>query len=465
MGDVSGPLSTDKFQSNQVYQSDSFDVHGHDVHFGIGVFGNSGTGFDVNYQYYEGSNAGELFSIHTDSVDTAGRLFWEKLNTLPSGTGVYELYITPEKTETKSTVDNIKEGVKGEPPAEKQEPKNDDRPANDKPQSESIEEYSGGTFLEDVEHWNSSLFEDAHKGISSLKNELEGDVDENNWIGKAIGASFLDVLETSMSFTEGILPGLLDTRRFGEGIAKGTPEGVIEDFERALNVLPQGKIIRAVDRAITTMHVVEALNQGDYKAAAMTGGLGVGSLAGGKAAAKTLRNRLGTEKPPEGKLIGKPDISTTQTIHDSEFLSGDIGMMIHPDGDFRPQKRIKSANETTGHTRPDYYSNKYNIYIENKRAKDLISEKWRAKILSQADNRFKHILTENPNIPPKQWLVVDHRQKLVVDHRGIISREYVKDIPKYVKDIHKIYWGPKGFGGNSVFDKIFIVTNDGIFMF
>lgn len=186
------------------------------------------------------------------------------------------------------------------PPAEKQEPKHNDRPSNDKPQVETAEEYSGGTFLEDVEHWIPSLTEDAHRGVQSLKNDLDDYVLEGgSWIAAALAGTALDVMDTAMSFTEGIPLGLLDTRNIGEGFAEGTWEGAKRDTSRALNVLPQGRILRAVDRAITATNVVEALNQGDIKSATLTAGLGVASMAGGKSAAKAIKGKGKVKFDPE----------------------------------------------------------------------------------------------------------------------------------------------------------------------
>jgi hypothetical protein len=333
MGDVSGPISDDKFQPGHIYQSDSFDVQGHNVRLRIAVLGNSENGFDVNYRYYDGPNAGELFSKHTDSADQAGRLFRTQLFTLPSGTGIYELYSTPEKSETKqgernvttkpaeekSTADNVKEGAKGEP-------KNDQRPANDTPQTESPEEYTGGTLLEDVEHWIPSLTADAHSGVQSLKNDLNDYVLEGgNWFGAALAGTALDVADAAMSFTEGIPLGFLDTRNIGEGLAEGTWEGAKKDISRALNVLPQGKILRAVDRAMTASNVIESAGKGDLKAAAMTGVLAVAgsagrkavsNLAGGKAASKV---KIDPEKTSAFKSLVNKEI-----IKERKMSSADL---------------------------------------------------------------------------------------------------------------------------------------------
>jgi hypothetical protein len=360
-------------------------------------------------------------------------------------------YVYPGDREFKTKPSKEKSSTdrKIEKQEENREPFNLERQESEQPQTEEPgEAYTGGSFVEDVEQWIPSLFEPAQKGIASLKNELDQDVDENNWMAHAMGASALDVLDTAMSFTQGIPLGLLDTRRIGEGVAKGTAGGVMEDVSRALNVLPQGRVLKNLDRAITGVHVVGSLNEGDIKSAAITGGLGAASLSGSKAVSQGIRNKLGAAIPPKGKLIGKPERTNTQAWKDSEFDAEPILEIVLPGGDWRPQQRIKSPKEPKGYTKPDYYWKKGNIAVENKRAQSLVSKENRRGFLAQAGNRFKHIIENDVEKPLRQWLIIDHR--------GVISGTSVELI-------HKSYW--KDLGGNSVFEKIFIVTNDGIFMF
>src|SRR5688572_20916593 len=205
------------------------------------------------------------------------------LNELKSKGFTIKEHFKPQGQQTEDP-DNIERGQRTNPQTEKTEDKTDPDVPEQTPENRSNAqdpetEYGGGTFLEDVENWIPSLFAGAHQGVGSLKAELESDVDESNWIGKAIGASALDVLDAAMGFAEGIPLGLLDTRRIGEGLAEGTWEGAKKDVSRALNVIPQGKIIRAVDRAITASNVVESMQQEDVKGAAMNAGMGAMAIA------------------------------------------------------------------------------------------------------------------------------------------------------------------------------------------
>ena len=468
-------LTTEWFRSDHIYLSDSYEYNGASVKLRAGVFEKENSqGLELRYRYEANGIQGELNIVSADNADTAGRLFRGLLDSLPSGTDINEVFVFPDKSEKaqgernnatqpaqeKQKADDIKEGVKGEKREEQKEPQkeseqavvketenpgNNERAEYETPDTEP--EYTGGTFLEDVEHWIPSLFEDAHKGVANLKNELEDDVTEDNWFGKAVGSSVLDVLDTAMSFTEGIPLGLLDTRRIGEGIAKGTAEGVMEDISRALNVLPQGRILRAVDRAITAVHVVEALNQGDIKTAAMTGGLGAASMAGGKAAAKGIRNRLGAATPPKPKLRGQPKMKGRRAYIDSEMDTTDFLSQIYKKGEWSEQVIFKDGKKVNGRGRnprdstvPDSHNAEMKIAVESKRY-EYLSEKDFQKFLHQAGGRHNSLPTGT-----KQWLVVDHRGQIV-------------------NPVSKHNWYFKNLGGTSVFEKIFIVTDKGIFEF
>ena len=313
-------------------------------------------------------------------------------------------------------------------------------------QEEPEQEYAGGTFLEDVEHWIPSLFEPAHKGISSLKSDLEENLNETNWIGKAIGASFLDVLDTAMYFTEGIPLGLLDTRRIGEGIAEGTWEGVKKDVGRALNVIPQGRVLRAVDRAITVSNVIESLGQGDKKGAVLAAGMAVLAIAS-KGKGKGGPNR----KPPKGKVAGKPKSKNRQTWRDSENETGDFLQEKYPDGEWTSQTRFKNGSVVEGAGRsprdstvPDWHNEKMKVAVESKRYFDVLDPEDRQRFLTQAGGRIQ-------SLPPgtKQWLVVDHRGMNLSDQS--------------VVQLHRTYY--RSFGRDTVFQKIFIVTEKAIICF
>jgi hypothetical protein len=182
------------------------------------------------------------------------------------------------------------------------DPKNGDRADTVEPETE----YTGGTFLEDVEHWIPSLFEPARQGINSLKNELESDVDEGNWLWKAAGASALDLLGGAMSTAEGMPLGLLDARRLGEGVAEGTWEGVRKDISRLSTFFPGAKILSAVDRVMAAGDIVQALGQGNIGGAAIAVSTAVLAVAlhakGAKGSNKAKKSR---SKPAKIERIKK----------------------------------------------------------------------------------------------------------------------------------------------------------------
>lgn len=461
------PRETDSFQTNRIYQTEPYRPHfenGNMRSLRFGVFGNEESGFEIRSRSYEYGLPGELTVTPARSMDIVERELNQLINSLPSGTTVMEVVIKPDKTEIsqgernvaakpaaeKNTADNVNEGAIGS-----KETPNSGRSMNEHPSSEDDmqeeTEYTGGTLIEDVERWIPSLFDPARKGIASIKDELESDVTEDNWIQGAATASFLDVLDTAMSFTEGIPLGLLDTRRFGEGIAKGTKEGVIEDASRALNVLPQGRVLRAVDRAITGFHIIEAVSSdADAKTTALTAGLGAASMAGGKAAAKSLRNKLGAAKPPLGKYIAKPKHPNKRAWTDSEMDTTDFLSNKFKKGTWSEQVTYKDGSTVKGGGRnprdstvPDAYNEKMGVAVESKRY-DYLNDDDISKFLHQAGGR--HI-----NLPDgtKQWLVIDHRGK------NLSFQDAAKKHAAYFKKL----------GGTSVFEKIFIVTEKGIIEF
>ena len=155
-----------------------------------------------------------------------------------------------------------------------------------------------------------------------MKQQLENDTDESNWIANAAIATGLDVLDFAMGMVEGIPLGILDTKNIGEGLAEGTWEGAKKDISRALNVLPQGKILKAVDRALTASDVVEAVDKGDLKEAGIAVGMAVLSVAskgkkedkGKKKGTGALRRRkadrdalMAKSRQELGKKLGPPE--------------------------------------------------------------------------------------------------------------------------------------------------------------
>ncbi|MBL0316154.1 MAG: hypothetical protein IPP69_10385 [Flavobacteriales bacterium] len=129
------------------------------------------------------------------------------------------------------------------------EQKNTERQKMEKPQSEEIvQDVPEGGTLDVIERMIPSFTEDGHKGVQSMKSDLDDYVqDGGNPIVGALAASGLDLLDNAMSFAEGLPKGILDARKFGEGMAKGTMEGVMEDLSRLSNVLPQGKVLKVID--------------------------------------------------------------------------------------------------------------------------------------------------------------------------------------------------------------------------
>lgn len=112
---------------------------------------------------------------------------------------------------------------------------------------------SGGIegVLQSAERGIGEFFGQGRAANIKLKGRLEDYVlGGGSPILGALGASALDVLDLAMGVAEGIPMGVLDTRRIGEGLAKGTWAGAKEDLQRALNVIPQGRVLRALDTAL-----------------------------------------------------------------------------------------------------------------------------------------------------------------------------------------------------------------------
>ncbi len=238
---------------------------------------------------------------------------------------VHETIVREKRTEN-----NVNRAKKTQPQDEKPTQEEPQDPPKDLPNTERVKEEKAQqekprdeskepTLVEDIERWIPSLFEPAKKGIAQLKGDLEKDITEDNWISRAAATTFLDVLDTTIAFTEGIPLGLLDTRNIGKGAAKGTVDGVLEDVSRALNVIPQGKVLRLVDLGISARQVVKAAEGGDYKTAAMTAGL---SAAGATPAKVALKKGMGLglkrSKAKSRKLKRKTDPKKTKVYKDLE---------------------------------------------------------------------------------------------------------------------------------------------------
>jgi hypothetical protein len=194
-----------------------------------------------------------------------------------------------EKTQTDRPDNKApeQEGKKVEDLTPNPEKGQDTRGDSSTPQTEDTkEEYGGGTFLEDVEHWIPSLFQPAQQGIASLKNDLlENTQEGGSPILGALAASGLDLLDTAMGMTEGIPLGILDLRNLGEGTGEALTaledggstadvlRGLKKDASRALTIAgyltPEGAVIKNLNRALTGADIVDSLSQGDYKGASI----------------------------------------------------------------------------------------------------------------------------------------------------------------------------------------------------
>lgn len=208
------------------------------------------------------------------------------------GTPIYEvsdLLAQSDRANTMDSNNNLPENLDKNKIQDGQNQHNFDRAGQVKP--EQTGESPDQNPVDKIESGIQEIFRPGHEGVQLLKQQLEDDTDDSNWIANAAIATGLDVLDFAMGMVEGIPLGILDTRNIGEGIAEGTWEGAERDISRALSVLPQGKILKAVDRALTAGDVVETLNKGDLKGSGIA--VGMAALA---VASKVKKGNKGNKK-------------------------------------------------------------------------------------------------------------------------------------------------------------------------
>ncbi|WP_019142904.1 hypothetical protein [Noviherbaspirillum massiliense] len=163
---------------------------------------------------------------------------------------------------------------------------NDDhnqRAQNTTPATEDDKSKSVGDQAEEAV---SQFFGQGQQAAATLKGQLEEYVNEGgNPMLAALGATGLDALNLAMGFAGSTATGILDVRNLGEGVKKGSWEGVKEDLGRVVNVLPQGKAVKVISAVLTASDLVDAAgtmvdaaNKGDAKTVLTTAGSVAASL-------------------------------------------------------------------------------------------------------------------------------------------------------------------------------------------
>jgi len=312
-----------------------------------------------------------------------------------------------EKPNNNRRPENLPPDPANEPPSQE----NLGRAENDRP--ETSEEQSIG---DQADKAIEGFFGNGQRANSVLMGQLEDYVLEGgNPIVGALGATGLDILGGAMGFTEGMARGILDTRNLGEGLAKGTYQGVMEDLGRAANVLSLGKGrylvagAHIVSTAVAADDVVKAAAHHDAKGLAIAlGGAAVTLLVGkgGKGNKKNVKKSKVTK-------LGKPDRPNPQGFRGSEQQLGDTLETHYPTGDWEPQtlwkdqaraKKMGKYNPGDS-TQPDWYSKSKEVFAENKAYPNGELRKGEIQeILKQAGGRYAHMPEGTKN-----WLVVDHR--------------------------------------------------------
>lgn len=337
-----------------------------------------------------------------------------------------------DRLETKSSDNNRPENLGENTIDDAPNQNNLIRAGRSEPESSGNGESIGDRIQNEV----TDFFDNGQRASSTLKGQLEDYVLEGgDPILGALGATGLDALDLAMSFTKNNALGILDIRNLGEGVQKGTWEGVREDLGRAVNILPAGKVVKMASAVLTGAdlkeageQIVEAASQGDSKTAITT----VASIG-------------------LGFLISKIKRKKQQSWRDSERDTGDFLEVHFKKGEWSSQTKFKDGSLLKGSKRnpkdstvPDFHNEDMKVAVESKRYSDVFKRKDKQRLLEQAGGR----LISLPN-GTKQWLFIDHR--------GMNLSE------KSTMKIYKDYY--RSFGGNSVFEKFFIVTEKGIFMF
>lgn len=340
-GIVSGPLQDDSFKTGRIYQTEYFvaagDPSGERIALRIAVLGDSDSGFRV-YTDYVGRDGRILSSDVSPTVNagTAQRLFWHHLGGLPGWTGIHEIYLPEVTAGPKPTARSVREQASVEettrgplanqaavsdppepepsasiPRARAERPmadmtsgtglrsgmESEMEPGGAERAASTIPDAAPGTaggierMTRETEEAVSSFFDGGQRATGQLQAQLERYVDEGgNWALGAIGATGLGFLNLSMEFAKGMPLSLLDARRLGEGIQKGTWEGVKEDASRLAAILPQGRAARLLRAGLTGADIAEAAASQDGRALAPTAATAaVGALLGARGGRKGRR--------------------------------------------------------------------------------------------------------------------------------------------------------------------------------
>jgi hypothetical protein len=171
-----------------------------------------------------------------------------------------------------------------------------DVPVGEDPADRAEAEEPGGfetPLSEAADVWDEQV-EQADRASAVLRGQLEGWVDEGgSWVVGALGATALDVAGAAMHFTQ----GLADTARFGQGLSKGSWEGVREDAGRLLNVLPAGRVAKVLGVGLGVADAVAAGQQGS--------GMGVAAGIAAAGAAALVKKGGKGKKGVKGKQNAK----------------------------------------------------------------------------------------------------------------------------------------------------------------
>lgn len=154
--------------------------------------------------------------------------------------------------------------------------------------------------------------DEAKRGIAAWRGQLDEMVQDSGSIWAVLGAT---AAATALSVTELAMDqasGLLGVTRLGQGVAKGSFSGVMEDVDRLASVLPQSRVVKALGMSADVYAVGKAATTGGdpLSIAANVAGAVIGakskkrgSQAGGQGGklpkAKGVRHLPRNYKPPE----------------------------------------------------------------------------------------------------------------------------------------------------------------------
>lgn len=302
---VLGPVQGDTFKTGHVYQTEPFrpPLQAPDapqVSLRFGVFGDEQSGFRVERQVIgPGGEATPVETTPSVGLVRARSIFWGTLDRLPDWTEVYELVVVPEsKPEVRATAEapdvapateRLPEDHLHPPESPRQTartdgpraagsgPQGDARPArehgedpfggppraDDRAERTAPETEAGAGGLEAAaraaEDATSRFFENGQRATDDLTRQLDEYVlDGGNWVAGALAGTGLGVLNAAMEFSRGFGMAVIDSRRLGEGVAKGTWAGVKEDAGRLTMLLPQGRATMALSTGLMISDVVDA---------------------------------------------------------------------------------------------------------------------------------------------------------------------------------------------------------------